>query len=223
MLKRHHMDSPHPLLNVTYNQVVAEKANVFLSFAYTNNFCELVDALENHLQTTNSNTFFWFDVFVNNQWVAAEKSFEWWATTFRTAVCDIGETLLFLEPWDNPVMLTRAWCLYEISCSKNIFQKRAIELNLERRRNNPNSGIYYLGPETYFHAITEVLLGKQINRAPSYKNINVLLEIIKQSKYLKTFREEPLYKTLLYQGSNIHNDKDKMYNDEFVNHWSKNE
>jgi len=40
-------------------------------------------------------------------------------------------------------------------------------------------------------------------------------------KGVKTFREEPLYNTILYQGPHIHNDRDKMYNDESVIHWSK--
>ena len=43
-----------------------------------------------------------------------DKDFEWWATTFRTAVQDIGETVIFLSPWNDPVMLKRAWCLYEM-------------------------------------------------------------------------------------------------------------
>ena len=46
--------------------------------------------------------------------------FAWWATTFRTAVQDIGHTLCFLTPWARPDMLTRAWCLYEISCSRHL-------------------------------------------------------------------------------------------------------
>ena len=110
-----------------------------------------------------------------------------------------------------------------ISCSKNIFHKTAIDLNLERRRNNPNADILYLGPSTYFNAITEIILGIQIDRDPKDKQImNVLRDILKNSKYLKTFREEPLYFTLLYRGSEIEFDKDKMYKNENVIHWLNN-
>jgi hypothetical protein len=107
-----------------------------------------------------------------------------------------------------------------ICCSKNIFHKKAIELNLERRRNNPNSDILYLGPNTYFNAITEIILGSQIDRNPKDKQILIVLrDIINNSKYLKTFREEPLYFTLLYRGPEIYFDKQKMYENENVIHW----
>ena len=138
MLETHYnSERTHPLLNVTYNQVVNKKANVFVSFAYATNYIELVDAVENYLIVENKDektTFFWFDVFVNNQWIAAEKSFQWWANTFKTAVEEIGETLLILTPWESPVMLTRAWCLYEISCSKKLSIGMSKDQNLSFNR-----------------------------------------------------------------------------------------
>lgn len=124
VLKRRHRHEPHPQLGLTYGQCVAP-ANVFVSFAYAADFVELVDALECQLESAESDgdesaTFFWFDLFVNDQWQAANKSFDWWATTFKTAIQDIGKTVLVLLPWDKPVPLTRAWCLWEISCSSNL-------------------------------------------------------------------------------------------------------
>ena len=87
------------------------RANVFVSFAYDADYVELVDALECHLEGEGEGaaetTFFWFDLFVNNQWVAADKSFEWWGTTFRTAIQEIGKTVLVLLPWHEPIPLTR--------------------------------------------------------------------------------------------------------------------
>jgi hypothetical protein len=35
-------------------------------------------------------------------------------------VLEIGLTLLFLDSWDNPIPLTRVWCLYEIACSQEL-------------------------------------------------------------------------------------------------------
>ena len=103
---------------------------------------------------------------------------------------------------------------------KNIFHKRAIELNLERRRNNSSADILYLGPTTYFNAITEIIIGYQLNRNPKDKQImGVLRDILKNTQYLKTFREEPLYFTLLYRGPEICFDKQKMYENENVHHW----
>jgi len=103
-----------------------------------------------------------------------------------------------------------------ISCSKNPFHKKAIELNLERRKIGTNS-IVYLGPTTYLHAISELLLGYQIPREEN--NIiafNKLRNIINNSKYLDTYREEPPYNTLLYCGNQILFDKDLFYNNQGV-------
>jgi len=70
MLRMNYIDSPHPLLGVSYVDVVAEKANVFLSFAYSANYVELVDALEVWVVENTDKTgsiYLWFDVLVNNQ------------------------------------------------------------------------------------------------------------------------------------------------------------
>jgi hypothetical protein len=123
-LNHHSADMPHKELKVFYGQVVGHKADIFISFAYSSNFIELVDGLNCFLENTPSlnrdTTCFWFDLFVNNQWEALAHDFTWWATTFKTAVQDIGHTLCFLTPWARPDMLTRAWCLYEISCSTHL-------------------------------------------------------------------------------------------------------
>ena len=120
VLRKHHSVNPHPKLGMTYAEV--GKANVFISFAYSSDFMELVNSIECYMERNPhkhiASTFFWFDLFVNDQWTALTKSFEWWANTFRIAVEEIGETLLILTPWYDPDMLKRAWCLFEISCSK---------------------------------------------------------------------------------------------------------
>ena len=55
-----------------------------------------------------------FDLFVNNQNIAAELPHTWWSTTFRDSIKHIGCVLLVMAPWSNPIPLTRAWCLYEV-------------------------------------------------------------------------------------------------------------
>ena len=113
----------HPLLDVCYEGHVS-RATVFVSFAYAADFVELVDALECYLagegEGAAETTFFWFDLFVNNQWAALQHDFDWWATTFRTAIQEIGKTVLVLLPWHAPIPLTRVWCLFEIYCSCNL-------------------------------------------------------------------------------------------------------
>ena len=123
MLRTAHHEIPHGKLGLTYRQAVGTKANIFVSFAYDDNFIDLVEGLELFLEDEKrdpTTTYFWFDMFVNDQWHALDHDFDWWANTFSTAVESIGETVIFLSPWDQPGMLKRAWCLFEISCSKKV-------------------------------------------------------------------------------------------------------
>jgi hypothetical protein len=107
-----------------------------------------------------------------------------------------------------------------ISCSKNIIHKRAIELNLERRRKDPfHKDLSYFGPITYFHAVTEILVGKQLERDPPKEILQLLRTIIQNSKYLETFREEPDFHTILYEGRPLLNDKEEMYKNQGIQHW----
>ena len=52
--------------------------------------------------------------------MANDKSSHWWLNTFRNAIKKIGHTLCFLSSWRNPTLVSRAWCLYEISCSDTV-------------------------------------------------------------------------------------------------------
>jgi len=105
------------------------------------------------------------------------------------------------------------------SSSKNIIFKKAIDLNLHRRRAGCND-IMYLGPHTYFHAITETLLGKQIHRDPGQQIMQMLQKIIHDSPYLETYVEQPPYNTIIYRGPPVIFDKDLLYKHENVRHWA---
>ena len=106
------------------------------------------------------------------------------------------------------------------SSSKNMIFKRAFDLNINRRKHG-STDIMYLGPHTYFHAITETLLGKQLPRNPGPRAIQMLQKIIRESPYLETYREDPPYNTILYRGPPILFDKDLLYKHENVRHWTQ--
>jgi len=126
MIRRGHFEAHDAPLggNLRYGDIVGAKADIFVSFAYQNDFIELVDALERFFENSpdldEHNTYLWFDMFVNDQWTALEKPFEWWATTFKEAVEEIGHTVVVMLPWQAPIALTRVWCLFEIVCSKKL-------------------------------------------------------------------------------------------------------
>ncbi len=61
--------------------------------------------------------YFWFDIFTVNQFEAISYPQDFWTTTFKEQVRDIGHTLLILHPWDAPIPLTRCWCVWEMYCT----------------------------------------------------------------------------------------------------------
>eukprot|EP01147_Barroeca_monosierra_P008611 gene8610-1024_t len=94
------------------------EATVFISHAWR---YKIVDILQTLLEYAEENSlqppFFWFDLFINNQNIAQDLPQTWWTTTFMDSIKSIGKVLLVLSPWDDPIPLTRAWCLWEIYCS----------------------------------------------------------------------------------------------------------
>lgn len=106
-----------------------------------------------------------------------------------------------------------------ISCSRNPIIARAIELNLQRRREG-EVDIMTLGPHSYFHAITEVLTGRRLERKRNNRLVlDELRALISQTDCLATFRESPPFYTILYRGVNVKIDKDMLYERDNVAHW----
>jgi tetratricopeptide (TPR) repeat protein len=92
-------------------------ANVFCSHAWRYKFLDVVDALKYHFRGNEHDIIVWFDLFSNNQHIGPTLDFSWWTTTFKSAIASFKRTVLILAPWENPIPLTRAWCLYEIFCT----------------------------------------------------------------------------------------------------------
>ena len=138
VLKTHHKDASnlHPTLGVCYDDVVGERATKFCSFAYNGDFFDLVDSLEDLVLTNPdyADDYFWFDMLVNNQWVAIEHNFEWWSTTFKNAVQEIGHLVLICSPWFDPEPLKRTWCLWEIYCAIEVDGKLDVALSSKQRK-----------------------------------------------------------------------------------------
>ena len=142
-LRKHHMEIPHPVLGLTYHEAVREQANVFVSHAWKYIFVELVDAIElfasDQVDLGNgrdiNNFYFWLDLCVNSQCEVHNVPFHWWCTTFQSAVGKIGHTCLVLSPWDAPISLTRAWCLWELLSTKNTGAKLTLQFSRDQLAN----------------------------------------------------------------------------------------
>lgn len=125
MMKDSHQFSSHHDLSLTYDEAFSScPPQYFISHAWQYNYLEVVESLELHFLKTHSTNYnskeiyLWFDLFLNDQWNAPNLTFEWWSTTFLSAVGNIGNTILLLFPWEDPIPLRRAWCLWEIHCTR---------------------------------------------------------------------------------------------------------
>ena len=102
-----------------------KRATVFISHAWKYKFLNVLDALQEHFPAnavdSNGETFvLWFDLFSNNQHgLDAPPPFEWWCDTFMNAIKTLGRVVMIMEPWENPIPLTRVWCLWEVYCASN--------------------------------------------------------------------------------------------------------
>ena len=127
ILREKHTSQPHPQLNVLYDSVVSN-ANVYLSYANKDNYVELVNALEYQflgnsyeLNRSSDNTFFYFDLFVNNQWIPVEYDPAFWSGVLTESIKGLDQTYVYFPNWKNsPAVLQRTWCLYEISCNDRV-------------------------------------------------------------------------------------------------------
>jgi tetratricopeptide (TPR) repeat protein len=92
------------------------KPAVFISHAWQYKFKAVVEALEKYFKT-EPDVIVWFDVFCANQHQATNRDFHWWTTTFKNSIAAIGRTVMVLAPWNDPVPLTRGWCIWELFCT----------------------------------------------------------------------------------------------------------
>jgi tetratricopeptide (TPR) repeat protein len=92
----------------------------FLSHAWkyeTRNLAAALRAFVDEMPEGSPPAFFWFDCFSLDQHAQSSQGSEWWRTTFMQAIGSMGHTVMMLSPWDDPIPLTRAWCLWELVCT----------------------------------------------------------------------------------------------------------
>ncbi|KAJ3033660.1 Kinesin light chain 3 [Rhizophlyctis rosea] len=62
----------------------------------------------------------WIDLFSLPQHFRQTIEPEWLKTTFTNAISSMGNVVMVLYPWDRPITLTRAWCVFELyACIKS--------------------------------------------------------------------------------------------------------
>lgn len=112
---------------------------------------------------------------------------------------------------------------FMMTASQNPVYSTAAQLYLQRLQEGHNS-IYFLGPQTYMHAITLVLTGEMINTDPGIEAFDKIREAMDAAGFIKTYREDPPYDTIIYRngalGLNWEQEKRKFYAESGLKHWS---
>ena len=95
------------------------EATLFLSHAWRYKFTTLLAALRRFVgeRKPPEAVYVWYDIAVVNQHMGASLPQAWWSTAFRQGIGKIQHTVVVLSPWEDPKLLQRAWCLWEVLCT----------------------------------------------------------------------------------------------------------
>ena len=113
---------------------------------------------------------------------------------------------------------------FMMSEPSNPIYATALHLNLKRRKEGHDS-IYYLGPQTYMHAVTKCLVNEQIETNPGKATFEALRKVMDTSGFITTYREFPPVNTIMYRNEHLpyylHEMlKQSFYRKHNMHHWS---
>lgn len=117
---------------------------------------------------------------------------------------------------------------YDFSCDvllsspHNPAFKTGFEMYLSRLKAGWSSQ-YFLGPQTYMHAVSYTLLGEIVNTDPGEEKWKILRDKISELSFVSTYREVPFNDMLLYRGNDgdsLEAIKRDFYAKEGVKHWT---
>ena len=98
----------------------------------------------------------------------------------------------------------------------------AINMYIERLMEGYES-VYFLGPQTYMHAVTFGITGKMINTDPEPGTFGQIKEQADQIGGIKMVKEDPPYSTIIYTGGNgldWEREKRAFYKSAGLSHWT---
>jgi hypothetical protein len=119
LFQSRYSETPDPKLGLTFNEAFGGQANVYVCHCWDYNFsdfvstCRLYCSERLHKKETALASF-WIDIFVFNQHTTLQQTYNWFKESFERSLEEIGYILVIILQWDEPYLLTRTWCLYEI-------------------------------------------------------------------------------------------------------------
>jgi len=93
-----------------------------------------------------------------------------------------------------------------------------------QRREEGHTSVYFLGPQTYMHAVTHTLFGEVVDTNPGAEVFNQMRDLINRIDGFYTYRESPPSNTFLYEGEESWDEWEAMkrsfYADQGIKHWT---
>ena len=110
-----------------------------------------------------------------------------------------------------------------LSAPGNPVFMKAAQLHLERRQQGEKN-IYFLGAQTYMHAITSGLMGEMINTNPGKEVFEEIRTKILETDFIKTYRETSPLDTIVYRDDGVIKNHEEMkrelYKEYNMKHWT---
>jgi hypothetical protein len=147
---------------------------VFMSHAWQFSFNKVLAAMENYVQRKHAeermrqheagerkhhakaDVFFWFDCASIDEHATQTRDLDWWSTTFKDAIRDIGCVVMMFEPWHAPLPLKRGWCLWELFCAEQV--GATFDLCFDDLQQKQLSELLMAGQVQYLHNILRQLV-----------------------------------------------------------------
>ena len=138
-----YISSSDPKTGVPYTS----SATVFISHAWKYAFYDVVIAVMEQYASKDPDAYFWFDLFTNDQ---NKVGF-----MFLNSIKNIGKVLLILSPWDDPIPIKRAWCLYEIY---QALEENSVEFTIDTPsgQNEKLKAAVIENPECVIQALSDI-------------------------------------------------------------------
>jgi hypothetical protein len=135
----------------------------------------------------------------------------------------MSEIILEGIEWVVPITLEYDFsCDFILSSPQNPAFKIAYEMYLDRVNKGYNDQ-YFLGPQTYTHALSYTISGTMIDTNPGIEAFTMLREKMANLSFVKTYREVPYDDMIIYRGNKgceLESIKRDFYAKEKVKHWT---
>ena len=144
-----------------------QPANVYVCHTWSYQFIDVCDALVNTYNDEGDGISFWFDIFCYNQHFDTNSiniTPQWLIGDLKPLISKIGRTVVILTPWNDPIPLKRAWCLFELYCTIESNGSFEIALSLHDQEN------FDKDITTEYDAVKDTIVGHKQQYSKQSKN-----------------------------------------------------